>query len=291
MVGLVILAGGIVRATGSGMGCPDWPRCFGLWVPPTEVSQLPDDYQTRYNVHGHGVEPFNVYKTWTEYLNRLLGAATGLCVLIFALTGLFSGVRMRAKIAAVAALALMALQGLLGARVVDSNLAPFMVTVHMVLALVILLTLMAAVHWQRPFPAVNRKYFKHALVLTAMIFVQTALGTRVRELVDEQTFAGTRRDEWIEGVGILFYVHRSFSLLILGYVVYLLFGLRKEGKSSAGATGMTAAAAAGTLLGATMYYGGFPAWAQPLHLVSGAALSAATFYFLLQTTNVDHHAG
>ena len=110
---LVIAAGSIVRMTGSGMGCPDWPKCFGYWIPPTERSQLdwlPNHEYTKgqviildqelriaersfnsrlnydsknwehYTKHDYAL--FNPYHTWIEYLNRLLGALAGLAVLV-----------------------------------------------------------------------------------------------------------------------------------------------------------------------------------------------------------------
>ena len=76
---LVILAGGIVRMTQSGMGCPDWPTCFGMWIPPTDASQLPVDFE-KYLSKQDIDHSFNVYHTWIEYINRLLGAILGLFI-------------------------------------------------------------------------------------------------------------------------------------------------------------------------------------------------------------------
>src|SRR5258706_12661799 len=78
---LVIIAGGVVRMTQSGMGCPDWPKCFGKWVPPTNAGQLPPDFE-KYLKHQDIDHSFNAFHTWTEYINRLLGALLGLLLLI-----------------------------------------------------------------------------------------------------------------------------------------------------------------------------------------------------------------
>jgi len=73
---LLIFTGGLVRVSGSGLGCPDWPKCFGRWIPPTSVSQLPPDWDPA---------QFNFTLAWIEYLNRLFGVFTGLIILVAAI--------------------------------------------------------------------------------------------------------------------------------------------------------------------------------------------------------------
>ncbi len=78
----LIMVGGVVRSTGAGMGCPDWPKCFGSWIPPTEVSQLPLNYKEIYGAKLKGEVIFNPVKTWIEYVNRLFGVFTGIMIFV-----------------------------------------------------------------------------------------------------------------------------------------------------------------------------------------------------------------
>ena len=172
---LLILVGGVVRSTGSGMGCPDWPKCFGRWIPPTEASQLPADYKEIYtaqrvaknqklaltlqrlgfaqvagSIFAHPTQyietDFNATKTWIEYLNRLLGALIGVFVFLTVAFALPYWRRDRTVFwLALASFLLTGVQGYLGSLVVSTNLLPVMVTVHMALALVIVALLLYAV--------------------------------------------------------------------------------------------------------------------------------------------------
>ncbi len=176
---LLVLVGGVVRATGSGMGCPDWPRCFGQWVPPTDARQLPADYKEVYtaqrvaknqklartlaslgfkqvagDIFAHPTQyietDFNATKTWIEYVNRLLGALIGIFVFVTAVVAWPYYLNDSPIFwLAVASWLLTGIQGWLGSLVVSTNLLPIMVTIHMGLALLIIALLLYAAHRAR----------------------------------------------------------------------------------------------------------------------------------------------
>ena len=136
---LVILAGAVVRGTGSGLGCPDWPRCFGQWVPPTDISELPANYKEVYKIAGKTIADFDPFKTWTEYINRLLGALLGvLIVILFGKSLKMKEYEKNIPWFCGGLLFLIIIQGGVGALVVSTHLKPFLITIHMFLAILLL---------------------------------------------------------------------------------------------------------------------------------------------------------
>src|ERR687896_2497152 len=125
----LILVGGLVRASGAGLGCPDWPRCFGSWIPPASAADLPAQFD---------VSQFNPTLMWTEYLNRLLGVTVGFLILATTISA-WRNHRHEPRIVWTTTIALLltGFQGWLGGRVVAHELAAWIVTVHMIVALVI----------------------------------------------------------------------------------------------------------------------------------------------------------
>ncbi len=324
---LLILAGGIVRSTGSGMGCPDWPKCFGSWIPPTEVSELPTDYQEFYADYRHEknvkfvkyldffgyasvgeailadesikVEAeFNKYKTWTEYINRLLGALVGFLIILCVL-GSFKYFRSDKKVFFIAfsSLILVLIQGWIGSVVVSTNLLQWLITVHMVLALVIVAVLTALFYYanhQRVNAMLTKKSALQKLLGVAMflMLVQIVFGTQVREALDRvaEELGSANRESWISGLGIEFYIHRSFSIaiaLVHFYLFYVLFKANPNQKNLVFHTKILLTFILVEILsGVVMAYFAVPFWVQPIHLVLGSLIFGWQFYLLLQVSSV-----
>ena len=286
----LILVGASVRASGAGMGCPDWPTCFGQWVPPTAESQLPANYQEVYAELGYRDTRFNVVKTWTEYLNRLIGVSIGL--LIFATAWVSMPLRrldVSITTASFAAFLMVGFQGWLGSRVVSSNLQPGMITLHMLMALAIVATLLFALAQSRrqimasqPVLAIDPRFQKWLYIVLGMTVLQVAMGTQVREMTDliKEAQGEELRSSWIEAMPWFFYVHRSFSALVLFANLWLARLLVNSLGWLHTLTRLTFAMIAviglSVVSGATLGHLGMPAFVQPTHLL------AATLLFGLQ---------
>ena len=316
---LVILAGGIVRSTGSGMGCPDWPKCFGSWIPPTSESELPVDYREKYaqlrvmkndrlagylEVLGFDQlaemlkaeaiaapeEKFNKNKTWIEYINRLLGVVVGFLITIMALASAkFRKTNSLLFFGSIGALVLVIFQGWVGSVVVSTNLLPGMITFHMALAAA-LIGLLLYLFWHSSNVAqltdVSNKDIKRAktvaLVAVCLFLLQVAVGTQVREAVDLIALK-IDRSQWIENLSGSYYLHRTYSLVLLGLSGYLIVLLRQLSmplfRSSTNLLAIFVVTAIG--LGIVMAYFGMPAWAQPLHLLVGLLIVGVLIWIFL----------
>lgn len=291
---LLILVGGIVRSTGAGMGCPDWPKCFGQWVPPTSAEQLPPDYKTRFQVAGKVIADFDAFKTWTEYLNRLLGALIGVFIFItFLLSLSYRREDTLVTWLCFASVIATGFQGWLGSVVVATNLKPFVITLHMLMALVIvgmlLYILLRSYRRVLDYAPVQRLSQVNGWIFWCLLLsvLQVALGTQVRESMDSIAYAlgEARRAEWISEMGISFYVHRSFSLLVLGSNLYLLWLLRRvaahHGLLMQAALWVLVLFVLEILTGIAMAYFAVPRWAQPAHLLFATIAFGLQFVMLM----------
>lgn len=260
---LIVVAGSLVRITGSGMGCPDWPKCFGQWVPPTHKRELPADYREKFaEKRGKKIdkfcrflssiglyetaakiqadptlrqeEPFNVSKTWTEYGNRLVGFLAGNLLLIGLIWAIIKYRQRKIIGLIVLNIVLMGIEGWFGSIVVASNLVPWTITVHMLLALIIIALQLYIIKSVSAKQATNIEFSATlkwlAIVVLAITFYQLFLGTQVREYIDELTKQGFGRESWTEKLGWAFYIHRTFSWLVLVLMAILVWKNEKMKK-------------------------------------------------------------
>lgn len=319
LVYLVIIAGAIVRMTGSGMGCPDWPKCFGHFIPPTERSQL--EWHPNHNFHEgqviivdetlqvavsdfvsqekfqsenwklytkHDYAKFNALHTWVEYINRLCGALAGIAVFLMALLS-FKKWRSKKRIVWLSWITvfLMGFQAWLGATVVYSVLDPIKITVHMLMALVIvaILLYLLSVSKEKQTPKTKTRVFQTVLAVAILFtLIQIALGTQVRQFVDEQVdlLGYAAKSEWLSSPDFVFYMHRSFSFLVLFVNLLLWWQNRKLKFGFALLDTLLILLAMEIFTGILMYYFDFPFLTQPLHLLLATAIFSIQFYILLE---------
>lgn len=291
----LILVGGIVRATGSGMGCPDWPKCFGTWVPPTDISQLPSNYKEIYGEKLKGEVEFNVTKTWIEYVNRLVGVAIGFLVFGTFVSSFISFRKKDKTIVFLSLLAtiLVAFEGWLGSKVVSSELHPVMITLHMILSLIIVLILLYAVARSYNYVIkVEELVDKSSLsfLVSAAIFLtigQVLLGTQVREVVDKvaNAMGDVLRNEWTANLGGKFQMHAYFSILIV-FINFLIFykikkSVVEKGLLSKFVNALLITIGIELLSGLSLAYLGFPRLMQPIHLTLGTLAIGIQFVIFL----------
>jgi heme a synthase len=311
---LVVLAGSVVRSTGSGMGCPDWPKCFGYLIPPTDrevlewregksfskgvmvirnealwvavadhrAAHFDSDPWLKYEVHDYA--EFNPAHTWTEYVNRLLGALSGLPVLLLFVLSLMS-VRRKPLLflLSTGVLFLLGFVAWLGKVVVDSHLTEHKITLHMVGALSIVALLTTIIRLENPVDTAKPDNRTKLLLGLGVVLalMQVFLGTQVREGVDVLMKSGIARAETPDLLPSVFFTHRTLAWAVILINIAIWLRLRRAGLRGFWALFPLLLVVVELISGVTLVYAGMPAAMQPVHLLGGFGLFASLLYWLI----------
>ena len=227
---LLIFVGGMVRVSGAGMGCPDWPKCFDRWIPPTNLNQLPDH-----------IDPakFNIVLAWIEYSNRLFGALVGLTITITLFLGLKYFSHMPSiKWPLIIAFVLTLVEGWLGSVLVHTILNPVTISLHLFLALIIVMLLLysAQQSYYLEYPDTEKKSrypsnIKWAFVVLGIsLFIEIIIGTEIRgglQLLKKENPL-LESNFLLYMLGPFKYIHTILGIAILGLSVYLWNKLVKQ---------------------------------------------------------------
>ena len=318
LVYLVIFAGAFVRLTGSGMGCPDWPKCFGYYIPPTEATELffasgkeydkgqviikdqallvaKEDFIAsttfdnknweKYTKHDYAI--FNAWHTWVEYINRLLGALAGIaCIITFIFSLSYWKENKSLVINSFLICTLMGFQAWLGKTVVDSVLNPFKITTHMLAALLIValqLYLIFSIKKTNNTLLFNKKFNWVLLLALVLTLIQIILGTSVREHVDSLSEIGVPKVFWLQNPSISFYIHRSFSIIVLLTTLYLFTYNKKLSLGYKKMNWVMSLIGIEIITGIVMFYFDFPFGSQTVHIVLATILFGIQFYLILES--------
>ena len=227
---LLIFVGGLVRVSGSGMGCPDWPKCFGRWIPPTNIDQIPSYIDAT---------SFNIVLAWIEYGNRSLGVLVGFSIIVLNIIAIYY-FRKETKllVSAILSLILVGGNGGLGAIVVSSILNPFLVSLHMILALMLVSVLSYACI--ESYKLINIEKFKDLeinsslsnslIIFWILIVVEILLGTGIRTNLELVSIENPllSKGELLNALDSYKYLHSFLGFTLLFLSIYIYSQLRKN---------------------------------------------------------------
>jgi len=313
---LVILAGSIVRMTGSGMGCPDWPKCFNQWIPPTDVSQLPENYRdiflnkrkakiNKYTKFLNRIgmsevsealtkdpdllkeEPFIANKTWIEYVNRLMGFLAGNFLILGFIMSLFLSQKKKSYVfLSFLALLLTSIQGWFGSIVVTSNLTPWTISFHMFFALLIIAVIIHLLYTIKPSRKINVSGLTlFSILLLILSLIQIYFGTQVRQEIDVLVKTDIMRRDWIHSLSSIFEIHRSFAIAVILLHFYLLRKLWTDSNWRMFGIIMLVILLLEVFSGIVMAYFSIPKFAQPVHLFLATILFGMQYWLILHIGN------
>lgn len=206
---LLILWGSVVRGTGSGLGCPDWPLCHGQWIPPFEKAVL------------------------IEYFHRLLASVVGFWTLGTCIA-IWKNSEWRRQLGKWAGLLLILLlvQVILGAITVRTELTPHIVTTHLGIGLLFLglifymKLLIEKGGTKQGIPRSAKYHLAHTTLF--LLFLQILLGGLVASsqaglaCPDFPTCQGV----WwpgLHGLVGLHFMHRLGAMVVSGMVLSVVF--------------------------------------------------------------------
>ena len=269
----LIFLGGLVRVSGAGLGCPDWPRCFGRWFPPISYRQLPPEFDPNL---------FNFTLAWIEFSNRLVGLLVGILIVILAVWAI-AKYRRNPKILvpSIIAAVLVAFQGWQGGQVVLSELAPFLVSVHLIIAFIIA-ALMIYISQQAYYleyqdtekDTVYPGWIKNGTrLLWLMIIVQVISGTQMREAIELKIaqFPLSSVSAIISQIGSIKYLHPLWGVAVAVLTWVIAYNILKKSSIPSyltwqGAWTMTGLVLLQLVFGFVLVFLGMPDIVQALHL-------------------------
>ena len=257
------------------------------------VDSINRENWSNYTKHDYSI--FNVYHTWIEYINRLIGAIAGLSVLLLFITSLkFINKKRSITILAFLSLTGILFQAWLGKTLVDSNLLASKITIHMVMAILIvsaLFILLSKLNEKESNLTFNRYLSTLTLISLILLIIQVLSGTEIRQFIDIEmlSYNYSEKSKWLINPPKSFYFHRSFSIIIFFINSLIFLKLKKMIIDSKIFNIIMILLVIQILSGIIMYYFNFPFSTQPIHLLFSSLIIGFQVYFYVLLNNKKNY--